>query len=97
MAVSTAEVGSGVDTRIFDVIATADADTTATIAHGFQSTPEYAILTWLTPAAASARLSLWTAALDATNVVLTKATTAGSGNAAAQVRVVVKRRVTADR
>ena len=97
MATSAAEVAAGVDTRIFDCTATLDADTTLAIAHGMAAAPEIVILTWLTAAAASARLSLWTFAVDATNVTLTKATTAGSGNASAQVRCTIKRRVTGDR
>lgn len=97
MAVSQVEIGVGVDTRIFDVTATLDADTTATIPHGFQATPEYVILTPLTAQAAAARLAAWTYAADGTNVTLTKTVVAGSGAAGATVRCVIKRRVTADR
>lgn len=73
---------------IWDIIATADADTTATITHGLKVTPQVVIITPLLQAPAA--LSLWAATtIDATSVVLTKATTASSGNAGAQVRVTV--------
>ena len=97
MAVTTAEVGTGVDTRIFDVTATADADTTATIAHGMAAAPEIVILSGLTTGAAGFRLSGWCFAVDATNVTLTKSTAVGSGVAGAQVRCIIKRRTNADR
>ena len=46
----------------------------------------------ITPVLAAARISAWIATtVDATNVVLGKTTTAGSGNAAVQVRLIVAR------
>ncbi|MGE0161065.1 MAG: hypothetical protein AB7T31_16840 [Gemmatimonadales bacterium] len=85
MAVTNTTVLAGVRLNITDVEATADADTTATIPHGLPTTPTIVILT---PLAAAARISLWTAAPGAVNTVCTKATTAGSGAAGAQVRVI---------
>ncbi len=90
MAVTVNNVLAGTDTKIATVIATADADTTATIAHGLGAVPLEVYFTPLLQAPAA--LSLWAVTtIDATNVVLTKATTAGSGNAGAQIRVVIKR------
>lgn len=94
MAVTAAEVGTGVDTRIWDVTATADGDTGISIPHGFPSAPEYVVIQGLH---AVARVALWTATTDGTNVILSKATTASSSTGTAQVRVVAKRRVTSDR
>lgn len=75
---------------IADVKATADADTTATCPHGLGVVPQEVIITPLLQA--SAGLSLWAVTtIDATNVVLTKSTAVGSGNAANQVRVIAKK------
>lgn len=79
--------------RIDDIEATADADTTATIAHGFGATPLEVFITAIVQATAA--ISLWAATtIDATNVVLTKGTGVGSGGAGAQIRVITKRRGT---
>ena len=72
--------------KCWDIVATADADTTATIAHGFGVIPTYVWGQQLLSQALTA-LSGWTLAFDATNVTATKLTSAGSGNAAAQFRV----------
>lgn len=81
---------AGVDKRIVDVEATADADTTATIPHGLGAAPLEAFVTELQQAQAA--LSAWAATtIDATNVVLTKSTAVGSGVAGAQIRVVINR------
>lgn len=89
MAVTLTTVLAGTDKRIVDVEATADADTTATIPHSLAATPLEALITWLLAAAA---ISLWRATtIDGTNVVLTKAVTAGSGVAGNQARVVINR------
>jgi hypothetical protein len=96
MAVTVAAVAAQAgfvrsSTAIFNVTATADADTTATIAHGLGVIPEEVEIEWLD---AAARLSLWIetiASRDATNVVLTKATTAASGAAGVQARVTIRK------
>lgn len=87
-----AAIAGGLKIRTFTVTATLDADTTTgAIAHGFldgagvAAAPDIAIIT---PILAAARISLWVQSLlDATNITLLKATTAGSGDAAAQIRV----------
>lgn len=94
MAASAVEVGAGVDTKIWDVTATADADSTISIPHGLAFVPEIVVVTWLT---AAARVSQWLYTVDATNLNLFKTTGVGSGAAQAQVRVMVSRRVTANR
>ena len=90
---------NGYNTVRGTVISDADADTTATISHGMglsatalaAGQPEID-WRWLTPAAASARLSLWTFAITDGNVVTaTKATTGGSGNAEAQLGFSIRR------
>lgn len=82
--------------RTFTITATADADTTTgAIAHGFLNEAGAAVapdICIITPILAAARISLWVnTVLDATNVTLTKAITAGSGDAAAQVQITLVR------
>jgi hypothetical protein len=85
--------------KAVDVVADADGDTTATIPHGIDFTAfgandgardAYAaarLSVHLTPKHSAAAVSGWfVSAVDRTNVVLTKGTGAGSGNAAVQVR-----------
>lgn len=71
----------------FEITATLDADTTTgAVPHGLASLP---LIFWQMGLQAAARISLWTVtAIDATNVTITKATTAGSGAAGVQVRFV---------
>lgn len=92
MAVTVTVVRQGAadrDSHVADVEATADADTTATIPHSLGATPENVIITGLADEAA---ISLWRATtINATNVVLTKSTTAGSGGAGDQVRCIIER------
>lgn len=77
------------DVHRASVIATADADTTATVPHGFGITPRDIVITEILQAPAA--LSAWAATtIDATNVVLTKSTAVGSGNAAAQIHVTAR-------
>jgi hypothetical protein len=88
-AVTITTVRAGTDSSAFDVEASADADTTATITHGIGATPEEVTLTWLK---VEARLSLWAATtINSTQVVCTKQTTMGSGVAGNQLRVYCKR------
>lgn len=90
MAVTVTTIFDGADSHIVDIIATADADTTATIPHTLGAAPAEVYITPLLQAPAA--VSEWAATtIDATNVVLTKGTGAGSGNAGAQLRVVIKR------
>lgn len=89
MAMSAAAVFAGTTTKTWNVIASADGDTgTLVIAHGFGAAPA---LVMLTPLLTAGTLSGWSAAIDATNITLTKGTTAaGSGNAGAQLRVIAQ-------
>ncbi len=80
---------------IVDVTATADADTTATIPHlmtgyapGF-TTPLVAIGQQILSQALAVSSGWSIAAPGTANVVCTKLTTAGSGNALAQLRVTI--------
>lgn len=76
-------------TSIWNIEATADGDTTATITHGLNGTPQDIQLTPLLQA--PALLSGWAVTtINSTQVVLTKATTTGSGSAGAQLRVIVR-------
>jgi len=76
-------------TSVWDITATADADTTATITHGLVGTPQDVQIT--PQLVAPALLSGWAVTgYSATQITLTKATTAGSGNAGVQVRVIVR-------
>lgn len=84
MAVNVTTILAGANSHISDVEATADGDTTTgNIAHGLGEAP---LIPFVTPRAAEARISLWICTSDATNYVLLKATTGGSGVAGVQVR-----------
>jgi hypothetical protein len=89
-AVSTTAVRRTNDEDVFTITSTADADTTTgNIAHAMGCIPEVSITPILQ---APAALSLWAATtIDVTNVAFTKGTGAGSGNAAAQVRIRLNR------
>lgn len=88
-----AVTATGVDTtgsfsKSWTVIATADADTTATIPHGLSGITDANAHVTIVPMTAAGVLSAWQfTSVDATNLVLTKSTAVGSGDAAAQVRV----------
>ena len=86
MAVSFTPISpQGTFTKVWTAIATADADTTLTIPHGFSAAP---VNVSFVPLLAAGVTSAWTlTTIDATNLVLTKGTGAGSGNAGAQIRV----------
>lgn len=76
---------------IWDIIATADADTTATITHGLGGgvAPQDVQLTNLLQAPAG--VSAWAVTgFSATQITLTKGTGVGSGNAGAQLRAIVR-------
>ena len=87
MAVTVTNTLAGVSTFICTVISTVDGDTTATCPHGLLSTP---LLWGVTPVLSQAltALSAWTvAAPGATNLVGTKLTSVGSGNAGVQALI----------
>lgn len=74
---------------IVDVIASADGDVTATIPHLMSGTPKEVLITQLLSQALTA-LSAWAVtSIGATNVVLTKLASTGSGSGTAQLRVVI--------
>lgn len=84
MAVTIANTLAGVNSFVATVIATADADTTATAPHGFLTTPLLWGVTQVLSQALTA-LSAWAVASPgATNLVGTKLASTGSGNAAVQ-------------
>ena len=77
----------GIANSAWDVEATADADTTATITHNFGTTLCFA---WLVPLAAPFYTSVWIiSSVTANTVVLTKGIGGGSGAAGNQVRCFV--------
>ncbi len=92
---SSTGVNRNVNTFIVTVTATADADTTATVTFptplpggiAFQSSVNDTICIITNILQVPAALSLWAmTALGGTTATLTKATTAGSGNASPQIR-----------
>lgn len=95
MAVTIVKVFQGTNISINDVIATADGDVAATIPHGLGGAPVEVYLTPLLSQALTA-LSAWAVAtppatgITATNLVLTKLASTGSGNAVVQLRTVCK-------
>lgn len=91
--VTITTVLAGTDMSVFDVVASADGDAAATIVHGLGAAPlEVQLLPMLSLALTA--LPMWAAPLatiDATNVVLAKLTSTGSGSATKQLRVICKR------
>lgn len=84
MAVTIANVLAGQNTFVATVIASADADVTATIPHGLLATPKLFGFCLVLSQALTAQ-SAWSCAVPgATNMVGTKLATTGSGNAAIQ-------------
>lgn len=80
------------DTTIVDVAYTATADKDATIAHGLAGTPQEVYLTPLLSLAGPAAGTKYAATtINSTNVVVSKQSAASTNNAAAQVRVTIKR------
>lgn len=93
MATSKTDISiTNQNVHIYNLIATADADTTLTFAHTLGFTPTFIDMVALSPQGV---LSGWTwdpSVTDATNVGFVKTSTAmGTGNANAQVRVWVGR------
>jgi len=91
MAVTLTVVLNQGNRRIVDVVAGADADTTATIPHGMADAAikEVTLLPLLQVVAG---LSLWAVTLqDAVNITCTKSVAVGSGNAGAQLRVFIEK------
>lgn len=93
----TAAQAAAVSMVSANVIATADADTTAVITHNMALTAAelaagFPLVTILPLLQAVGALSEWAmTAKDANTCTFTKGTGAGSGNAGAQLRVVVQR------
>ncbi len=79
------------DSMIVDIVASADADVAASITHLLGVAPAEVIITPMLTQALTA-LSGWVVATISTTVVtLTKLASTGSGNAAVQLRVIIKR------
>jgi hypothetical protein len=70
--------------RVWDCIATDNADVALVIAHGMAAAPAIVILT---PILVQGLVSQWNAVWDATNITLTKTNVGGSGVVGAQLRV----------
>ena len=89
MAVTVTAVLAGTNTKSWDITATADGDTSASITHGLGAAPA---LVYLAPLLAQAYTSQWqVTSVSSTVITLTKGTASGSGNASAQVRVYADR------
>jgi hypothetical protein len=100
MAVTVSPVvnANSVNTRSFDIIASADADTNADIVHGIAGlvTPDQELKITFEPLLSNAWVSQWSVAsrdqgATKTTVRVTKGTGVGSGNAGNQVRVHIQR------
>ena len=88
MAVTVSQVGSGNYTKTWNVIASADGDTAATITHGFASTPAQV---FLVPLLAVAYTAQWiVSTVNASQVILGKTSAGTSSNASAQLQVIVE-------
>lgn len=90
MAMSSTVAYAGTNTRTFDVIASADADSgDLVITHGLGAAPVDVTITPLLGAGGTANWSVKT--ITSTTITITKnSTAAGSGNAAAQLRVTAR-------
>ncbi|SRR5258708_5601595 len=87
MAFSTTSIYSGINSALFTVTATADADTGGTITHGIAvATPLAALMSPLLGASVYGGQD-FVALPGATTVAYTKGTAAGSGNAGARAIV----------
>ena len=89
MAVTITNVLAGTYMKIADIVASSDADTTATVAHGLGAIPLF-VCGIPTLSQALTALSAWAfpiASIDATNIVGTKLTSTGSGSATSQYRI----------
>ena len=78
----------------WNVTATLDADVTMAVSHGMEDLPGYdpdKLVFWTNARIASARLSLWTAAVgpDPTTIAISKATTLLSGAPGVQMDLIV--------
>ncbi len=80
--------------RVYDITATADADTSSAFTHAFGCTPTVVWSQGLTTGRAWF-LSEWTATWDQTTITFSKSTATGSGAAVAQIRVYARRRLLA--
>jgi hypothetical protein len=88
-AVTVAQVSRDNNGAAFSVIATADGDVAATVTHGLGQVPRRVTLTPMLTLALTA-LPMWTVnVIGVTTVTLIKLASAGSGNAAEQLRVQV--------
>lgn len=83
--------GQVVDCMIVDVTATADADAAAVIPHLMRAIPLEINVQKILSNALAAEPGWSVGVVDATNVNLVKLATVGSGNAAAQIRVTIRR------
>jgi hypothetical protein len=79
----TAVTPQGVTTKAWSIVATLDGDTASgNIPHGFGAAP---FVVFVSPRLAAGVLAGWfVSTIDATNIVVTKGTTVGSGNAGVQ-------------
>lgn len=85
MAVTVAAVYAGTYSKTWNITAGADADTDATISHGFASTPQLVSFTPLLPIAYTA---LWVlSTVNASVIILGKTSAGTSSSTSAQLRV----------
>ena len=72
----------------WNVIATLDADITANVPHGMGSLPGFdtnKVFFWAQAISGAGLLSDWIVSVDATNLIITKLTGVGSGDASVQM------------
>ena len=90
MAVTVTNIFQGTDSSINDIIATADADAAAVVPHGLGGAVAPGEV-YITPRNVAIPKTAATGVVDTTNVNLVLGVVVGSGNAAAQLRVITKR------
>jgi hypothetical protein len=84
MAITTLQTFNGTTTKVWVVEATADGDVSIAIPHGYGIAPGFVSIV---PINAAAWVSKWVYGANATNIILTKSTDAGSGVAGWQVYI----------
>jgi hypothetical protein len=90
MAVTVVRRHARAGVQVWDITATADGDTTATLNHAFGSVPQEVSITARQQVAGG--LSEWAAtSITNQNVVLTKSTAGGSGVAGIQATCIIRR------
>lgn len=76
---------AGTYSKTWNVVSSADADTTGTVSHGFGATPA---MVWLVPLLPQAYGKQWYPTVSSTTIVVTGISSTGAGSTAAQLQII---------